>query len=215
VNETIRSRSRINRVFSLLVPYLAIGIGLLWFRSAWMAILSYHAGMVLMVVLSRTRVPWRAVFRTNNLLIPLIITLIAACSGLLVYLLWPLLSITSDISRYLLKMGLTPETWPYFLAYFILVNPLIEEYYWRGYLGDNTRQIILADFMFSGYHVIVLVGEIKLIWMGVMFLALMAGAWIWRQSDRLSEGLLPSVISHLAADISIMLAVYGITLIRP
>jgi hypothetical protein len=199
------------RALSLLMPYITVGIGMLLFHNAWVAILSYHLGMVLVVGLSRTRVPLRTVFRANNCRIPLWMGVIGACGGLLFYLLWPLLLIKTDVGLYLQRIGLTAETWPYFLAYFIMVNPLIEEYYWRGHLGQSSRRIVLGDLMFSGYHVIVLAGEIKLVWLSVMFLSLLLGAWLWRQSDRLSAGLLPSVSGHLTADITIILAIYWLT----
>ena len=89
-----------------------------------------------------------------------------------------------------------------------MVNPWIEEYYWRGYLGSNTKKIILNDLLYSGYHLVVLAGKVEIVWLIVIFFALAVVAWFWRQTNRWSQGMLPSTASHLAADITVMLTIY-------
>ena len=138
--------------------------------------------------------------------------MIGACGGLLLYLLWPLLSIPPDINIQLQNIGLTAATWPYFILYFILVNPWIEEYYWRGYLGSESKYILPVDLFFAGYHVMVLAGKVDFIWLIAVFATLSFAAWLWRQANRISLGLLPSLASHMAADITIIFTIYWLTL---
>ncbi len=189
------------------VPYVAVGVGLLALHNAWAAILGYHIGMVI-VVWSSEQVSARETLRANGWRVPIIAAFVGASSGISLYLLWPLLSAPSDAGSVIRGMGLTEETWPLFLGYLVMVNPWIEEYYWRGYLGSADNRPVVNDFLWAGYHLIVLWGKIGVVWLVVVFLAVAAGAWFWRQANRWGGGLLPSAVSHFAAEITIVLAIY-------
>lgn len=200
------------RIISPSVPYLTVSIGLLIFHSAWLAMLSYHAGMVVILSLSKTGFSSKRAFKCNNFWIPLITALVGAGGGILLYILWPLFAVPDEINAYLRSIGLSEGSWTAFLVYFILINPWLEEYYWRGYLGTDARGITLNDLLFSGYHLIVLAGYIEAVWLVVLFLGLVIGAWFWRQMNRLNGGLLASTASHIAADITVILTIYYISL---
>jgi hypothetical protein len=198
-------------LLSASVPYLAVGMGLLVFHNAWIAILAYHAGMAAVVFLSKPVVPFKYVIRrgTSNYL--LFSVVIGASGGVLLYMLWPVLSVPPDIDIYMRNVGLTAATWPYFVAYYILVNPSLEEYYWRGCLGSNVKRPVLNDLLFAGYHLIVLAGNVGAPWLVVVFLVLCAAAWYWRQLRRLTNGLMATTLSHMAADVTVILAIYFLT----
>jgi len=198
----------VKRILPPIIPYITIGIGLLVFHNAWLAILGYHAGMVTVILLSKTRISLKQSFKGNNCWIPLITALVGASGGILLYVLWPLLAVPDDINLYIRSIGLNEQSWPVFLAYFTLINPLIEEYYWRGHLASATKCLTLNDLLFAGYHLLVLAGHMEAVWLLAVFFALAAGAWFWRQMNRLNGGLLASVVSHIAADIAVMLAIY-------
>lgn len=202
----------IKKIFFPSIPYITVGIGLLLFRNAWVAILGYHIGMVIMILSSETGIPVKQVFRSNNCRIPIMAAVIGASAGPFLYMFWPLLVVPIDIDSYLQSIGLTGESWPFFLAYHILINPLIEEYYWRGYLGSNTKRITLNDLLFSGYHLIVLAGKVELVWLIIIFLVLTFGAWFWRQFNRLSDGLLASTVSHITADTTVIFTIYFLSM---
>jgi uncharacterized protein len=105
-------------------------------------------------------------------------------------------------------LGLTSSTWPLFITYFVLVNPFLEEYFWRGYLGSPTRRLYASDFLYAGFHGLILLGKMQagtvLYSLGVLVLA----GWFWRQLARLNGGLLASVLGHMAADFTILVTVY-------
>ncbi len=204
----------LKKIIAPIIPYITIGIGLLLLNNAWIAIIAYHLGIIVVLLLSRERLSLKKLFRSTGYKIPLFTALVGACSGILLYLLWPLLSIPPDINVYLQNIGLTRQAWPYFLAYFALVNPWIEEYYWRGYLGNDSKYPTLNDVFFSGYHIMVMAGKVAIIWLLVVFAALLLGAWFWRQSNRISHGLLPSLVSHLAADITVIFSIYWLAYIH-
>ncbi len=128
--------------------------------------------------------------------------------GLLLWFLKPWVLLIGEIEVFTQSVGLTQQSWPLFITYFILVSPVLEEIYWRSYLGNPSTKPALNDFLFAGYHIIVLAGIVQVVWLVVIFLVLAAAAWIWRLANRLGGGLMSSFISHLAADISIILVSY-------
>lgn len=196
------------KVIAPIIPYITTGIGLLLLHNAWVGIFTYHLSMVVIILLSREHIPIKKLIQSTNYKIPIVTAIVGACSGILLYLLWPLLSIPPDIDVYLRNIGLTPSAWPFFLVYFVLVNPWLEEYYWRGYLGSDSKSITLNDMLFSGYHIVLLAGKVDIIWLLAVFAALFFGAWFWRQTNRISNGLLPSLVSHIAADITVIITIY-------
>lgn len=191
------------------VPYFAVGAGFLVFRNAWAAILGYHLGMVIVILLCRTKIPLKRFFGSNNCKMTLAAASIGASGGIVLYLLWPFLQISGGIN--IQNYGLTGKTWPLFMAYYIGVNPLIEEYYWRGLLGSVSKRIVPNDALFAGYHAIVLAGYIGVTWLALFLVVLSAVAWFWRQVNNSAEGLLPSTVSHIAADVTIILTIYIMT----
>jgi hypothetical protein len=199
------------RIWAPLLPYIVIGIGLLVLHNAWITILSYHLGMILILMFSEGRVSLRTIYENGNYKILVGSAVLGGTGGLLLYLLWPLLGIPVDIDLYLQKIGLTTAVWPYFIAYYILINPWLEEYYWRSYLGSNSKRITLNDLLFSGYHILVLAGKINVIWLITVFILLSLAGWFWRQVNRRNRGLAPSIISHIAADASVILTIYFMT----
>ncbi len=212
LSSSIRLLKRmLQKVISLLIPYATIGIGLFIFHSAWLAIFGYHIGIASVILVSRKRIPVKRLFKSNNYKTPVIMSVIGASGGVLLYVLWPFLAVPSNIGSYTQSIGITEQTWSLFIAYYVLVNPVLEEYFWRGLLGNNSNWITANDLFFSGYHVLVLAGKMGAVWLLVVFLLLSLSAWFWRQVNKFSEGLLPSVVSHVTADISVMLTIYLMT----
>jgi hypothetical protein len=198
-------------ILAPIIPYITVGIGLLVLHNVWIAMLGYHAGMVIILLLSGSKFDFKLILKSTNKRITLIAVGFGAAGGILMYILWPLLAVPADIGIYLKTVGLTTFSWPFFLAYFILINPWIEEYYWRGFLGSNLKRPVVNDMFFAGYHILVLMGKIEVLWLVICFVCLIAGAWFWRQSDRWSQGLLSSTTSHIAADCTIMFAIFMMT----
>jgi hypothetical protein len=196
------------RIIAPLLPYLTVGTGLLGFHNVWAAILSYHLAMLAMILASSRTLAISHLFRGGDRLRLPILAAAGACGGLILWLLRPWVMVSGELAPFTQSIGLTQQSWPFFIAYFVLVSPALEELYWRSFLGSSRRSLELNDFLFSGYHLIVLTGIVQNIWLFVIFLVLTAAAWVWRQSNRSGGGLLPSLTSHLAADISIILVSY-------
>jgi len=189
-------------------PYLTVGIGLLILHNVWAAIFGYHLVMLLIMFLSGKGLPFAQLWRGGDRLRLPLLTAAGVGGGLLLWLLQPWVLINGQLAVFTQSIGLTQQSWPFFMVYFVLVTPALEELYWRSYLGNSTLKPQLNDFLFAGYHLIVLAGIIQIGWLIVIFFLLAAAAWCWRQSNRLGGGLLSSFSSHLAADISVILAAY-------
>lgn len=199
------------KVFASIIPYLAVIFGLVVFHNAWLAILTYHAGMLVVLLVAKEKLSLKRVFDNPKYFIVLAGALAGAAGGGLLYFVWPWLGLNGNVSAYTSSIGLTAAGWPGFLAYFVLVNPVIEEYYWRGFLAGGQKGISLSDVWFSGYHLLVLAGLISPLWLVVVFISLTFAAWFWRQMNRWNGGLLASTVSHLTADIAVMFTILAMS----
>jgi hypothetical protein len=187
-----------------LLPYAAVAAGLYLFHSAWVAMLAYHIGIVLALVLARHNpLEAKSRFTLTNGLFPLTL---AACllAGPVVAWLWPWLS-AADLAARLSAWGLTARAWPWFVAYFCLANPFLEEAYWRSWLDQADRPGLEPAAWFAGYHLIVLAPILRAGWLVTAFLIMTLTGWVWSRLSR-RDGFRPVALCHLAADASIMLA---------
>ena len=137
------------RIWGSLVPYITVGIGLLLLKNVWVAMIGYHLAMLVILFLDRGSIAFRPVLSRGNYKILMVTTAMGVSGGLLLYLLWPLLGISNTINLNIQNMGLNASSWPFFIAYFILVNGWLEELYWRVYLGSNSKMITLGDVLFA------------------------------------------------------------------
>ncbi len=207
----MRSGTLVKKIIPPVIPYLIVIFGLVVFHNAWLAILTYHAGMLIVLLLAKEKLSLKRVFENRKYFIVLAGSLAGAAGGSLFYFVWPWLGLNGDISSYTRSIGLTSAIWPGFLAYFVLVNPVIEEYYWRGFLAGGQKGISLNDVWFSGYHLLVLAGLISPLWLVVVFISLTFAAWFWRQINCRNGGLLASMVSHLAADVAVMFTILAMS----
>jgi hypothetical protein len=200
------------KTWAALVPYVTIGIGVFVFSNVWAAVLGYHVVMAGILFFAGRRISFSQIRESRNYAILIVTCVMGAAGGLLLYLLWPVLAASAEVNLFLRNIGFTAGMWPYFIVYFVLVNPWLEEFYWRGFLGSDSKWMTPNDLLFSGYHVMLMAGKVGIIWLIILFIVLSLVAWFWRQADRWNKGISASVISHFAADISIILVIYYFTI---
>ena len=194
--------------FTPILPYLAVGIGILWIHNAFLALLSFHAAIVLSLLVARSPIPIRTLFQSKSIRWVALNILLCGSSGISLYFLWSYFGVVENLPGQVEALGLTRSTWPLFITYFVLVNPLIEEYFWRGYLGSPTRGLYPSDFLYAGFHGLILMHKVQ---PGVVLFslgALVLAGWFWRQLARADDGLLAPALGHMAADFTILMAVY-------
>lgn len=191
-----------------LLAYLAVAVGLFQFQSAWGALVGFHLAILLSLLIAGPGIPLKILLKSNNVRWILICIPLCASSGITLFFLWESFGFASDLPTQVESLGLNSGNWIPFIAYFALVNPLIEEYFWRGYLGSNTVNFTVSDFLYSGFHGLILMNKVQtgMVIFGLAVLVL--AGWFWRQIARKDRGLLASVLGHTAADLSILLAVY-------
>lgn len=196
-------------IAGLLMPYLTVWLGLYVFNSGWIAIFSYHAGIILLITLARA---WPGLDRfrpTSPVWKTILFGLTGLNAGAALYFLWPLLHVSSRLPGALTEWGLTPRSWPVFIIYSALVNPWLEESFWRGWLGSAARYPVLHDIVFAGFHLVILAPFFPIFWLAVAFIVLAGSGWMWRQVMRANQSMLASTVFHMAADVSILIAVWS------
>jgi hypothetical protein len=158
--------------------------------------------------LYRPNIPIALLFKSKHIKWIILSVLLCGSSGIILYFLWPIFGIANDLPAQLQSLGLASFTWSAFIAYFSLVNPLIEEYFWRGFLGSNSKNLYASDPLYAGYHALILWGKVHpfSILFAVILLTILG--WSWRQIAREDDGLFAPVLGHMAADLSITLCVY-------
>lgn len=191
-----------------LAAYLAVGMGLFLFHSAWITLLVFHLVIVTSLLLAKPALPLRILFTSTDIKWIVFTVLLCGSSGIIVYFLWDYTGMVTSLSLQTETLGLNSSTWPLFILYFSLANPLIEEYFWRGYLGSPTEDLYISDFAYSGFHGLILWNRMKTDGIAYMLAILVLAGWFWRQIARKDRGLLAPVLGHMAADFSILLAVY-------
>lgn len=195
-----------------ILPYLAVGIGLFWFHRAWIALLGFHLAIIIALLLVRTNLPIPILFKSQDIRWVLLSILLCSSSGISLYFFRPYFGIVSDLPYQIKSFGLTSGSWIVFITYFTLVNPFVEEYFWRGYLGSPVKGPHISDFLYAGFHGLILINKMQAVAVIYSLLVLALAGWFWRQIAREDRGLLAPVLGHLAADFTILLAVYRMSL---
>lgn len=191
--------------YSAFIPYAAVLIGMYVFRSAFIAMGTYHAGMLAVLFASRSR---HKLTKPEGPFLLYLTAPIFAAGGYIFYLIWPYIAHGQQISIRLNDYGLSPVIWPVFAVYFVVVNSAIEEFFWRGFLSDNGIKLNRNDMLFAGYHSLVLLAFTDIIWTIPVFAACVFAAWLWRQLKAKTQSLLLPLLTHFCADLTIMWAVH-------
>lgn len=195
-----------------ILPYLAVGIGLFWFPNAWVALLGFHFGIILSVLLARSQLPVKFLFKSNDIRWVVLNILLCGSAGISLYFFRSYSGLGNDLPAQVESLGLNSSNWTVFIAYFSLVNPFIEEYFWRGYLGSPTKGLYISDFLYAGFHALILVDKMPTGSIIKSLIVLVLAGWLWRQIARADQGLLASVLGHMAADFTILTAVYWMSI---
>jgi hypothetical protein len=191
----------------ILLPCIAVLVGLDYLRSAWAAILLYHAVIVIYLGLTRRDRPRPELSHGWNNAAGAAFTIMGACSGPLLLLLWPVISnVSGGLDNALDSFGLNGASRWLFSAYFVSLHPVLEELFWRDALVKGNGRLDIVDIAFAAYHVLVLVHFLKLPWVILVFVILIMVSWLWRRVADRYHGLAIPIISHIAVGLGIMAA---------
>jgi len=191
-----------------ILPYLAIWAGLFLFKNAWLTLIGFHVAILIALAVARPSLPINILFKSKSAKWILVSALVCSTSGIGLYFLWGVFGIVPNLPMRLESIGLNSASWFAFIAYFSLVNPFIEEYFWRGFLGSDSKKLRVGDVIFAGYHALVLWGRVHPLSILFAVIILTSAGWIWRQISREDGGLLAAVLGHMVADFSILMTIY-------
>lgn len=194
--------------FAPVLVYAAVALGLFISRNAWSALLSFHLAIFVSLFIAKPNIPIKILLTSKDIKWILISALLCGSSGISLYLLWDKFGIARDLTSHVESIGLNQSTWIPFIAYFTLANPFLEEYFWRGYLGSNTTNFHISDFLYAGFHGLILLNRVQSNMIVYSLVLLILAGWFWRQMARANGGLLAPMLGHMAADLTILMAVY-------
>ena len=192
-----REGSTLTLALRMLAPWLAVAVFWLGVGNAWLAVLAYHA-QILLWSLGRPlglRRPMRDCIAW--LIAPSVL------AGPALWLLLPHITRT-DLGGWLAMHGLSGTSLVVMIAYFGLVHPLLEQAHWTP-LREATP---IAHVAFAGYHMLVLASLLTPPWLVVCFVILTAASLMWQEITRRTGSLLVAVASHVAADAGIVLVAW-------
>jgi hypothetical protein len=191
-----------------ILPYLAVWAGLFLFKSAWFTLIGFHVAILLALAVVQPNIPINVLFKSKSPKWILISILFCSTSGIGLYFLWNVFGVAHELPAQLQSIGLNSSSWFAFIAYFSLVNPFVEEYFWRGILGSGTKNLHIIDAVYAGYHTLVLWGRVHPASILFAVIILTSAGWLWRQFSRENGGLLAAVLGHMVADFSILMVIY-------
>lgn len=185
------------QTLKMLAPYFAVGIFWHAFSNAWLAILAYHIQILLW-----SHHEFANMHRPGSKRI-MLLALPAVAAGPLLYFLLPYIT-HADLSEWLANHHLSGLSFMVMIPYFGIVHPLLEQLHW-GQLRENTP---VAHFMFAGYHMLVLHSLLTIPWLMLCVAVLAAASFAWQQMTRRCYGLTVPVVSHVLADLGVIIAAW-------
>jgi hypothetical protein len=187
-----------------LLPFIAIIIGLYVFSNVWITTAIYHGGMLITILVTKSfkqvRKGWSAPWGRG---------LIGGSVGVGLFFLFLMPRIVpTTVGEQLVSLGLGTTALLVWIVYFSLVNPFLEEPFWRRTLGSDRKGIAASDVLYAGYHLLVLALFVTWPWLILEFIILLGAAYLFRQCVRATQGLLIPLLAHLIVDISVSVTIF-------
>lgn len=193
------------KLLAALVPYVAVLIGMYAFRSAWMAVLLYHVGIVGFMFIRRPAKVFAGI--RNPLTLPAVIT--CALAAPVVYFMWPFFQPSASVlPQWMACYGLAGVAWLVLIPYFSSVHPILEEIHWRGIAPERFVWFCWQDLLFAGYHIVVLCQLVHWPWLFPVFGVLAGCSVFWRWAANRFGGYGLGVLTHAVADAGVVIAVH-------
>lgn len=195
------------RLCAASIPFVAVAVGLYLLSNAWVAIAIYYSGVIIYVHLIGREQIAACLFKGWNSKSLLVCAPVFASAGGAVLWLWPHAVLPGvSLAGYMSDTGLGEWRFTVFAIVFCLINPVMEEVFWRGCFASNPGRPSWTDAAFAGYHVPVALMVTDNALSVTAFTVLFLTAWYLRYLRYRLNGLATAILAHLIADISIMTA---------
>jgi len=199
-------------ISALVVCFLSaagIALGLYSFHSGWMAILLYHAVLVGAMLLGKPRkVQVGAIFlgyRTAPALGLVLLSCVVGCG-----LFWLIRSLDPSGSftlRQLSRAGFTVPALMPFALYASVINPVLEELFWRGNYAVPRGWISDVSYALLHLPIFCFFGKLTPWQLVIPVFGLVMAGLVWRLVARRLDGLASGIIGHGAGDLAFLVAI--------
>lgn len=201
--------TRIFQTLGVVSPYLAVLLGVFLLKNGFLAVLVYHLVLLLCIVKIDGVKPFRLLLKGWNSVLGPLMCLGGVVPGVVILYLWPIARQEhADLAQLFALLNLDDRWFTAFAVYACLVNPFLEESFWRGCFNNRSWLPAPIDALFSGYHALVVIPVLSAPFVVLLFLAMLVVGWLLRTLRRLTGGLLIPLLTHLIADIAILYAVW-------
>lgn len=189
-------------------PYIPIGAGLLLFKNAWIAVLGFHGVILAALWIHRNKWNIATLWNGGGLAwLPVIMVLTLAFGIGLIWIAELFPGYDRYLRRVLRGLGVSGPWMAVLAIYTCMVNPVLEEAFWRGLFFEGHRRPAISDLAYGGIHVLVflpfmsfhqaLVGAVFLVGIG----------YLWRTIARRRGGLALPLAWHALGDVVVILVV--------
>jgi len=201
----------------LLAPSVIVGLAMLPGHHAWLAMIGFHSCMIAALIVHRRQIDWRRLLRPPGL-VTLIGNVIAATLVMSLFS-WMLFAYADRHGGYgaVLDRGLTgfsvaSNSRLWFAAQLCLLNPLLEELFWRGLFFSDRKRPAATDYCYAAFHFFALIPFMPALQAIIATAGLVGVGYCLRQMARRNGGaLMIPMLWHAAGDIAIVVAIAGLT----
>ncbi|MDD4869409.1 MAG: CPBP family glutamic-type intramembrane protease [Kiritimatiellae bacterium] len=195
----------------LVGPYVAIGVGLLIVKNAWVTLFGFHGMMLAALWFHRRQWNIETLWRGGRLLwLPVISLSVLALGYGLTQLAGCFPGYGQHLRRMLSGIGLSGAGMAVFAIYICIMNPVIEEMFWRGLFFEEHKRPVLADLAYGGFHFLVFMPFMFVHHALIAAVSLVVMGYIWRRIACHQKGLTMPLVWHALGDTAIILAIGGI-----
>ena len=92
------------------LAYLAVGLGLFQFHSAWGALVGFHIAIIISLLIARPKLPFSILVKSTNLKWIVLNILVCGSSGISLYFLWDKFGFANDLPAQVKALGLKSST---------------------------------------------------------------------------------------------------------
>ena len=201
----------------LLAPSLIVGFAMLSGQHGWLAMLGFHGCMIAALVIHRRRLDWRRLLRLPR--IPGLLANFTAAALLMALFSGVLFAYANLHGDYgaVLDRGLTTFAVPensrlLFAIQLCLLNPLLEELFWRGLFFSDRKRPAATDFCYAAFHFFALIPFMPAPQAIIATTGLAGVGYSLRQMARRHNGaLIIPMLWHALGDIAVVVAIARLT----
>ncbi|OGV63105.1 MAG: hypothetical protein A2283_15050 [Lentisphaerae bacterium RIFOXYA12_FULL_48_11] len=189
-------------------PYVAVGVGLLVLKNAWITLIGFHGIMLAALWFHRRQWNVETLWRGVRLLwLPVILISVLALGYGLVQLAGAFPGYGQHLRRMLNGIGLAGAGMMVFAVYFCLANPVVEEAFWRGLFFEENKRLVVADLAYGGFHFLLFVPFMFVHYALIAAVSLVVMGYIWRRMAYHQKGLALPLAWHALGNSAEILAV--------